>query len=87
MPPTFNNLIAELLSLKLYKEAYQSVNNKPSVILLGSYPLLNQSYTALVATPDKKWCNFHKLPNYWTCNYRAIKTPTSKLKSKKRYFA
>ena len=35
-PPAFNNFITELLSLKLYKEAYQLINNKPSVISLGT---------------------------------------------------
>ena len=33
---TFNNFIAELLSFKLYKEAHQLVNNKLSVMLLGT---------------------------------------------------
>ena len=54
IPPTFNNFITELLSLKLYKEAHQLVNNKLSIILLGTQLLLNQSYTVPVATPNKK---------------------------------
>ena len=41
---------------------------------------------APIATPNKKWCDFYKLLNYWIRDYRAIKTPTSKSKSKKRYF-
>ena len=86
-PPALNDLIADLLGLKLYKEAHQSVNDEPSAMSLGAQPLLNRSYTAPVATPDKKWCDFHKSPNHWTRNCRAMKTPTSKPKSKKRRFA
>jgi hypothetical protein len=86
-PPALNDLIAELLGLKLYKEAHQLVNNKPSAMSLGAQPLLNQSYIAPVAIPDKKWCDFHKSLNHWTRNCRAIKTLTSKPKSKKRRFA
>ena len=85
-PPTFNNLITELLGLKLYKEAHQLVNNKLSIILLSTQLLLNRSYTAPVTIPNKRWCDFYKSPNYWTRNCRAIKIPTSKPTSKKRYF-
>jgi hypothetical protein len=53
-PPIFNNLITELLGLKLYKEAHQLVNNELSAMSLGTQLLLNQSYMAPVATPDKK---------------------------------
>ena len=56
-------------------------------MLLGAWLLLNWFYTAPVTTPNKKWCNFHKSPNHWTCNCRAIKTFVSKPKSKKRHFA
>jgi hypothetical protein len=53
-PPALNNLIIELLGLKLYKEAHQLVNNRLSAMLLGTQLLLNQSYMAFVATTDKK---------------------------------
>ena len=33
-PPALNDLIIELLGLKLYKEAYYLVNNKVSIISL-----------------------------------------------------
>ena len=56
-------------------------------MLLGARPLLNRSYMAPVATPDKRWCDFYKLPNHWTRDCRAMKTPTSKPVSKKRHLA
>jgi hypothetical protein len=40
-PLALNNLITELLGLKLYKEAHQLVNNRLFIILLGAQPLLN----------------------------------------------
>ena len=36
-----NNLITELFSFKLYKKAYQLVNNKPFAMSLGAWSLLN----------------------------------------------
>jgi hypothetical protein len=53
-PPTFNNLIIELLNFKLYKEAYQPINNKPSIMSLTAQLLLNQFYIAPIATLNKK---------------------------------
>jgi hypothetical protein len=41
MPLALNNFITELLSLKLYKEAHQLVNNRLSIMLLGTQLLLN----------------------------------------------
>ena len=55
-------------------------------MLLGTQPLLNQSYIVPIAIPNRKQYDFYKLPNYQTRDYRAIKIPTSKPKSKKRYF-
>jgi hypothetical protein len=52
--PTFNNFIIKLLSLKLYKEAHQLINNKPFTILLAARLLLNQFYIVPVATLNKK---------------------------------
>ena len=49
-----NDLIAKLLGLKLYKEAHQPVNDGLSIMSLGAQPLLNRSYIAPVAIPDKK---------------------------------
>ena len=50
IPPTFNNFIIELLSLKLYKKTYQLVNNKVFIMSLR----LNQFNTVFVTTPSIK---------------------------------
>ena len=86
IPPALNDLIVELLGLKLYKETYYPVNNKASIISLRTQPLLNQFNIVPITIFSIKWYNFYKLPNYRIYNCRVIKTPISKPKNKKRYF-